>query len=172
MPRDENLITSSGGRLDDPKHPDHGKDYVQRYLDEYGARKVEANALVVRPEAGRELCREAILEYVDLVGVEEWCDVVEANRTDLKDRDQPTVGGGAPLSPRLALEQGFAPSPAAAPIPSMRRAHAPSSLPCTFHCARCGSHGYAVDGDRRRSGSLTESEAQAKKPAKIVRGAQ
>jgi len=26
----ENLITSSGGRLDDPKHPDHGKDYVQR----------------------------------------------------------------------------------------------------------------------------------------------
>ena len=51
-------------RLDDPRHPDHGKPYVQDYLRRFGARKVEANALVVRPEAGRELCRQAILQYV------------------------------------------------------------------------------------------------------------
>jgi hypothetical protein len=60
----DNLETSSGQRLDDPRHPDHGKSYVQNYLARYGARKCEANALVVAPEVGRELCRRAILEHV------------------------------------------------------------------------------------------------------------
>jgi hypothetical protein len=60
----DNLETSNGGRLDDPRHPDHGKSYVQSYLRSFGARKVEANALVVRPDAGRDLCRQAILRYV------------------------------------------------------------------------------------------------------------
>jgi hypothetical protein len=59
-----NLETSSGERLDDPKHEDHHKDYVQSYIKKFGVRKVEANALVVCPEAGRELCRKAILKYV------------------------------------------------------------------------------------------------------------
>jgi hypothetical protein len=48
----------------DPSHPDHFKPYVQNYIREFGARKVEANALVVRPEAGRKLCRDAILRHV------------------------------------------------------------------------------------------------------------
>ena len=60
----ENLATGSGKSLADPKHPDHFKAYVQTYLRRFGARKVEANALVARPEAGRELCRQAILRYV------------------------------------------------------------------------------------------------------------
>ena len=62
----DNLETSSGGRLDDPRHKDHRKFYVQSYLKQFGVRKVEANALVVRPEAGRELCRQAILKYLNL----------------------------------------------------------------------------------------------------------
>ena len=61
----DNLITSQGEYpLDHPEHPDHLKSYVQDYLAKYGVRKVEANALVTRPEAGRELCRQAILKYV------------------------------------------------------------------------------------------------------------
>jgi hypothetical protein len=60
----DNLETSSGKSLADPKHPDHFKSYVQNYLKRFGARKVEANALVARPESGRALCREAILRYV------------------------------------------------------------------------------------------------------------
>jgi hypothetical protein len=60
----DNLETSSGERLDDPTHPDHNKLYVQSYLRQFGARKVEANALVVRPTAGRALARSAILKYV------------------------------------------------------------------------------------------------------------
>jgi hypothetical protein len=46
----DNLETSSGRRLDDPNHNDHYKDYVQEYLRKFGARKCEANALVVVPE--------------------------------------------------------------------------------------------------------------------------
>jgi hypothetical protein len=61
----DNLITTNGEYpLDDPRHPDHLKSYVQDYLATYGVRKVEANALVKRPDAGRELCRQAILKYV------------------------------------------------------------------------------------------------------------
>ena len=61
----ENLETGSGRRLDDPRHPDHAKPYVQDYIEEFGVRKVEGDALVTRVEAGRGLCRQAILKYVD-----------------------------------------------------------------------------------------------------------
>jgi len=51
--------------LSDPRHPDHAKSYVQTYLKAHGARKVEANALVVRPDAGRQLLRDTIDKYID-----------------------------------------------------------------------------------------------------------
>jgi hypothetical protein len=60
----DNQETGSGGRLDDPRHPDHSKPYVQNYLRRFGVRKVEANALVIRPAAGRTLCRQAIERYL------------------------------------------------------------------------------------------------------------
>ena len=59
----DNLVTSSGEDLASPNHPDHLKPYVQDYLARFGARKVEANALVVRPEAGRRRCLEAVRRY-------------------------------------------------------------------------------------------------------------
>ena len=61
----ENLATSKGEYpLNDKRHPDHFKPYVQDYLREYGVRKVESDALLKVPEIGRELCRQAILKYV------------------------------------------------------------------------------------------------------------
>jgi hypothetical protein len=59
----DNLETSSGGDLASPSHKWHNYDWVQDYIREYGARKCEANALVVRAEAGRQLCRDAIEKY-------------------------------------------------------------------------------------------------------------
>ena len=47
-----------------PSHPDSNKEYVQSYLAQYGPRKVEANALVVVPEAGRKLCLDSILRWL------------------------------------------------------------------------------------------------------------
>ncbi len=60
----DNLDTAKGGSLDDPSHNDHYKEYVQSYIEQFGVRKVEANALVSRPAAGRKLCRDAILRYL------------------------------------------------------------------------------------------------------------
>jgi hypothetical protein len=62
----ENLETGSGKYpLNNARHPDHFKPYVQSYMRQFGARKCEANALVTRPVAGRELCRRAILRHID-----------------------------------------------------------------------------------------------------------
>jgi hypothetical protein len=61
----ENLATSKGEYpLNDRRHRDHSKPYVQSYLRKYGVRKVEADALLKVPELGRALCRQAILKYV------------------------------------------------------------------------------------------------------------
>jgi len=74
----DNLITASGGciaEMVDGKivqgktkkgkpHPNFHLSYVQDYLNKYGVRKCEANVLVVKPEEGRELCRQTIEEYL------------------------------------------------------------------------------------------------------------
>jgi hypothetical protein len=39
---------------------------TERYGENLAARKCEANALVVVPGIGRQLCRDAILEHVDI----------------------------------------------------------------------------------------------------------
>jgi hypothetical protein len=79
----DNLETSSGGRLDDPRHRDHLKTYVQDYIQRFGARKVEANALVVRPMEGRRLCRDAILKYVPARSLADYEAALDADRRKL-----------------------------------------------------------------------------------------
>jgi len=68
----DGLQTSSGLDLGDPKHKQHRADFVQNYIDTYGKRKVEANALVVRADAGRQLCRSAIEKYLDMGAIADY----------------------------------------------------------------------------------------------------
>jgi hypothetical protein len=68
----DNLETASGGHLDDPDHPDHFKPYVQDYLKRFGVRKLEANALVKRPEAGRALMRKTLLRFISKAAVRRY----------------------------------------------------------------------------------------------------
>ena len=68
----DNLITSSGKDLASKRHPDHDKPYVRDYLDQFGARKVEANALVAAPELGRQLMQDEIWEWLDEEAVRQW----------------------------------------------------------------------------------------------------
>ena len=82
----ENLETSSGQRLDDPKHKDHWKPYVQDYIRQFGARKVEANALVTRPAAGREMCRQAIEEWVSAEALADYRRRMRQARRDVAGR--------------------------------------------------------------------------------------
>lgn len=58
------LITGSGKNLADPGHKNFHMNYIQDYIKNFGVRKCEANALVIRPEQGRQLCQAAIEQYL------------------------------------------------------------------------------------------------------------
>lgn len=60
----DNLITASGKDLASPLHKNHSLSYVQDYLRGYGARKCEANAIVIKPDQGRGLCRQTIEKHL------------------------------------------------------------------------------------------------------------
>jgi hypothetical protein len=92
----DNRETSSGGRLDDPRHPDHNKPYVQDYIRQFGVRKCEANALVVAPEVGRQLCRDAILQYVPANAPERYRRRLAVERRRLRAAIQQLMRRAAP----------------------------------------------------------------------------
>lgn len=81
----ENLITGSNKNLADPRHKDHGKPYVQNYLNRNGARKVEANAMVASVNAARGLCREAIRKYIDEASVQTYLDELLERRDAVRE---------------------------------------------------------------------------------------
>jgi len=68
----DNLETSSGVDLANRNHPDHHKAYVQNYLRLFGRRKCEANALVINPTAGRNLCADWILQHIPAEAVNRY----------------------------------------------------------------------------------------------------
>lgn len=95
----DNLETGSGGEIavvrpdgtigpgktkNGKDHPDFNKSYVQNYLQQYGVRKVEANALVTRVESGRKLCEDAILKYIDPDGMDRYNQKTEDARQRLQ----------------------------------------------------------------------------------------
>jgi hypothetical protein len=80
----DGLETGSGKNLADKDHHEHDKEHVQKWLKTYGARKVEANALVVRPEEGRQLCRDAIEKYIDRDGIRRYEAALKTERRKVK----------------------------------------------------------------------------------------
>jgi hypothetical protein len=78
----DNLITGSGKNLADPKHPQFAD--TQKYIAKYGARKCEANALVVRPAEGRELCRQAVERYISPAAPFEYERRLQIGRAELR----------------------------------------------------------------------------------------
>ena len=55
-----NLETGGGKDLANPRHPHHTKPYVQNYIRKYGVWKVEANALVSKPDEAVALFENAL----------------------------------------------------------------------------------------------------------------
>ena len=88
-----NLLTGGDKDLGDPNHGHHWHHDVQDYIKRFGTRKVEAEALVVRPEAGRELCKAAILEYIDEDGVDEYRETVDEKREEMRQHLAQLMGG-------------------------------------------------------------------------------
>lgn len=66
----DNLITGTkktslkGIGLDNPRHPNNKMAYVQDYIKEFGARKCEANAIVIIPEVARKFVDDIIKSYL------------------------------------------------------------------------------------------------------------
>lgn len=81
----DNLITGSKKDLASPSHPNHFLPYVQDYLAKYGARKCEANALVIRPAEAREFVREVIERYVGSEALERFAEKREVIRREIAD---------------------------------------------------------------------------------------
>lgn len=79
----DGLGTGSGKDLASPEHKKHYTHYVQDWLERYGPRKVEANALVVRPQEGRKLCEKAIRQYVRLSAPKKFQIQIEPYRKEL-----------------------------------------------------------------------------------------
>jgi hypothetical protein len=65
---------------------------VQSYLREFGARKVEANALMAQPGAARQLCLDTIHRYIDDEAVEEYEASIEEAREELAERIAEMMG--------------------------------------------------------------------------------
>jgi hypothetical protein len=59
-----NLETSGGRDLSDPRHPDHGKRYVQDYIARFGVWKCEANALVGNPNGAKAMLEDSINRFI------------------------------------------------------------------------------------------------------------
>ena len=68
----DGLETSSGGDLANPNHKHHLFPYVRSYLEEFGARKVEANALIANPTAARALIRNELWRWLSSAGHKQW----------------------------------------------------------------------------------------------------
>lgn len=88
-----NLTTATGKDLADPTHLDHRKPYVQNDLHRFCTHdaagrwqgwKCDANALVTRTEAGRQLFRDALMPYVDLDGVRRYHEAMAGARAELR----------------------------------------------------------------------------------------
>jgi len=80
----DNLVTGSGKDLGDPEHRSHWDHDVQAYIKEFGRKKVEGDALVTRPQAGRALCEAAILRYVDPNGIVKFERAVRRERKQMR----------------------------------------------------------------------------------------
>lgn len=89
----DNLITGSGRSLADPNHKNYHQPYVQNYLRSYGARKCEANALIVRPAQARQLCRQTIEKYIGVDAEERF-----AHKPDEQKRQIAEIRDGLMIS--------------------------------------------------------------------------
>lgn len=80
----DNLDTGGGKSLADPKHRDYNKPYAKSYRERFGIRKCEANSLVVAPNSGRRLCREAITRYLPADASRQYSEKLEVERRKVR----------------------------------------------------------------------------------------
>jgi hypothetical protein len=92
----ENLLTASGKDLSDPDFKYGQAVDVQDYIARHGVRKCEADALVIRPHDAHDLCRQAILKYVEEDGIAEFKERRDELREEMRKAILERIGGDSP----------------------------------------------------------------------------
>lgn len=75
----ENLMTSKNRDLKNSKEK-----YVQEYIKKYGVRKVEANALVTRPNVARNLIESTLNKYISKDSVRSYNHQIKIEQLEVK----------------------------------------------------------------------------------------
>jgi hypothetical protein len=81
----DNLQTGSGMDLSDPKHTQHRNANVQAYIEQFGVRKCEADAIAVHPEEVEAIIDAAVADRVSLLAVERWREALADARSDARE---------------------------------------------------------------------------------------
>ena len=63
------------------------------YLRDHGARKVEANALMARPDHARQLCLDTILSYLPATAPQDYLARLQESREELQSRIAEMLSG-------------------------------------------------------------------------------
>lgn len=80
----DNLKTGSKKDLSNPTHPDHNKAYVKNYIEKYGVRKCEANAILPIRDFAKQDCEEAIQKYLGTNPHENYEKEMSKTRKEIK----------------------------------------------------------------------------------------
>ena len=83
----DGLGTGSGKDLADPNHYHYKRNIfdIQGYIEKYGARKCEANAIIVKPALGRGMLEDAIKRYVGEDALDLYQEKVAERREEIDD---------------------------------------------------------------------------------------
>lgn len=91
----DNLETANDNDLADPNHSSYETYNVPEWLDKYGERKVEANALVTNPSYGRKIFRNTVKGYLGENPLQEYKRKRDARRkainSTLSDKGVPSA---------------------------------------------------------------------------------
>lgn len=96
------MITASGKNLASPSHKNHHLEYVQKYLQDVGERKCEANAIMTIPDMARELCTSVIESYLGTDALDRF-EVMRQQIRDGLDEFREETGIGNPISRAIEI---------------------------------------------------------------------
>lgn len=81
----DNLKTGSKKDLSNPTHPDHKKSYVKDYIEKYGVRKCEANAILPIRDFAKQHCEEVIQKYLGTNPHENYEKEINKTKKEIKE---------------------------------------------------------------------------------------
>lgn len=80
----DNLKTGSKKDLSNPTHPDHNKPYVKGYIQKYGVKKCEANAILPIRDFAKQDCKNVIQKYLGTKSHDKYQEVMDNAQKEVK----------------------------------------------------------------------------------------